>query len=102
MGDSPFCGCGFFARAGILTGRSAVEESSNLLTDEARTLRRIARRTWAFFEAFVGPDDNWLPPTIFKSFRKPKVARRISPTNEGLFMLSAIAASDFGYIGKTD
>jgi cyclic beta-1,2-glucan synthetase len=65
-------------------------------------LRRIARRTWAFFEQFVGPEDNWLPPDNFQEFPRPKTAHRISPTNEGLYVLSAIAARDFGYIGMSD
>jgi hypothetical protein len=25
-------------------------------------LNKIARKTWLFFEKFVGPDDHWLPP----------------------------------------
>ncbi|HJQ81679.1 MAG TPA: hypothetical protein VJ828_17075, partial [Lacipirellulaceae bacterium] len=66
------------------------------------SLRRIARRTWAFFEQFVGPDDNWLPPDNFQEFPRPKIAHRISPTNEGLYVLSAIAARDFGYVGVAD
>ena len=27
---------------------------------------RLARRTWAYFERFVGPDDHWLPPDHFQ------------------------------------
>ena len=91
-----------FARTGVSSRADRVRELEPL-TDEARlSLRRIARKTWAFFEAFVGPDDNWLPPDNVQEFPKTKVAQRISPTNEGLFILSAVAASDFGYIGKTD
>src|SRR5262249_29874439 len=53
-------------------------------------------------EAFVGAEDNWLPPDNFQEYPKPKVAHRTSPTNQGLFIVSAIAAHDFGYLSKTD
>jgi cyclic beta-1,2-glucan synthetase len=70
------------------------------LSDAERlVLRRIARRTWGFFEAFVGPDDHWLPPDNFQEQPRPQVAHRTSPTNIGLFLLSTQAAHDFGYIG---
>jgi cyclic beta-1,2-glucan synthetase len=36
------------------------------LSDEQTVLfRQVARRTWGFFERFVGPEDHWLPPDHF-------------------------------------
>ena len=63
-------------------------------------LRQIARKTWAFFEAFVGAEDHWLPPDNFQEYPKDKIAHRVSPTNEGLFIVSALAAHDFGYLSR--
>ena len=80
-------------------GRPRVEATDPLSAEDRRSLRRIARRTWSFFEEFVGAEDNWLPPDNYQEFPRPKIAHRISPTNEGLFVLSAIAARDFGYVG---
>ena len=37
-----------------------------LTIDQVLFLKKLARRTWAFFEAFVGPDDQWLPPDNFQ------------------------------------
>ncbi len=37
-----------------------------LTEDERDALRRIARRTWRFFETFVGDEDHWLPPDNFQ------------------------------------
>ena len=34
---------------------------------DAAALRRVARRTWRFFETFVTPTDNMLPPDNFQS-----------------------------------
>ncbi len=58
----------------------------------------LARRTWAFFETFVGPEDNWLPPDNFQRQPGPLVAHRTSPTNMGLALLANLAAHDFGYV----
>ena len=68
---------------------------------EAQTiaLRSLARRTWLFFEDFVGPDDHWLPPDHYQETPLGKVAPYTSPTNIGFLMLSTLAAYDLGYIG---
>ncbi len=71
-------------------------------TDEARCLRLIARRTWRFFETFVTPADNMLPPDNFQEDPKPVVARRTSPTNVGLYLLSSVAARDYGWTGTLE
>ncbi|WP_373559803.1 GH36-type glycosyl hydrolase domain-containing protein [Bordetella genomosp. 10] len=63
------------------------------------SLRRTARRTWRFFETFVTPDDHLLPCDNFQETPKPVLARRTSPTNMGLYLLSIVAARDFGWIG---
>jgi len=60
--------------------------------------RLVARRTWRFFETFVGEADNWLPPDNYQEDPVPLVANRTSPTNIGLLLLSTISAHNFGYI----
>jgi cyclic beta-1,2-glucan synthetase len=37
-----------------------------LADEDVRHLRVLARRTWAFFDTFVGPADQWLPPDHFQ------------------------------------
>ncbi|HEX7440693.1 MAG TPA: cyclic beta 1-2 glucan synthetase, partial [Caldimonas sp.] len=61
-------------------------------------VHRLARRTWAFFEAFVTQEDNFLPPDNIQEHPVQRVAHRTSPTNIGLSLLAALAARDFGYI----
>ena len=70
-----------------------------LLPADALALRLIARRTWRFFETFVTKEDNMLAPDNFQEDPKPVLAHRTSPTNLGLYLLSVIAANDFGWIG---
>ncbi len=64
--------------------------------------RLVARRTWRFFEAFVGPEDNWLPPDNFQEDPLPIIAHRTSPTNIGLLGLSTVCAHDLGYLGSLE
>lgn len=61
-------------------------------------LRLTARRTWRYFEDFVGPDDNWLPPDNFQTYPTPTIASRTSPTNIGMALLADLTAVDFGYL----
>ncbi len=70
-----------------------------LSSSDRQALRSTARRTWRFFETFVGADDAFLPPDNFQEDPKPTVAHRTSPTNIGLYLLSVIAARDFGWLG---
>ena len=71
------------------------------LLDAQRRADRLSapagRRTWAFFEAFVGPQDNFLPPDNMQEHPVERIAHRTSPTNIGLSLLANLAAYDFGY-----
>ena len=55
---------------------------------DVQLARRVARRTWRFFETFVGAEDNWLPPDNFQEDPAPVIAHRTSPTNIGLLLLA--------------
>ena len=67
---------------------------------ESASLRLVARRTWRFFERFVSPEDNWLPPDNFQQQPEPVIAHRTSPTNIGMYLLSVVSARDFGWLGS--
>ncbi|MBI5056841.1 MAG: cyclic beta 1-2 glucan synthetase [Nitrospirae bacterium] len=71
---------------------------ARLTEDQTIFLRKLSRKTWAFFETFVGPEDNWLPPDNYQEYRIASVAHRTSPTNMGLALLANLSAYDFGYI----
>lgn len=45
----------------------------------------LARRTWGFFETFVGPGSNWFPPDNYQEEPLSVVANGTSPTNMGLY-----------------
>jgi cyclic beta-1,2-glucan synthetase len=65
-------------------------------------LRRAARKTWRYFDAFLSAENNWLPPDNFQQDPGPRLAHRTSPTNIGLGTLSVLAAHDLGYIASDD
>ncbi|HYM05594.1 MAG TPA: hypothetical protein VEU11_03465, partial [Terriglobales bacterium] len=71
---------------------------ARLAADQTVFLRNLARRTWAFFETFVGPEDHWLPPDNYQEHPAGAIAHRTSPTNMGLALLANLSACDFGYI----
>ncbi|MCR4283122.1 MAG: glycosyltransferase family 2 protein, partial [Bauldia sp.] len=79
--------------------RSSVER---LDSKDHKFLRRVARRNWLYFETFVGPDDNWLPPDNFQEDPYKEIAHRTSPTNVGMMFLSFLVAWDLGFVGLID
>lgn len=79
-----------------------INEEFMLDKAEIHTLRLSARRIWRFFTTFVSQEDNFLPPDNFQEDPNPVVAHRTSPTNFGLYLLSVVAARQFGWIGLNE
>ena len=71
---------------------------ASLAADQHLFLHKLARRTWLWFETFVGPEDNWLPPDNMQEHPSQVVAHRTSPTNMGMALLANLTAYDFGYL----
>ena len=85
----------WISRSPRFAGRLAVSKA------DAAALRLTARRTWRFFETFVTPADNLLPPDNFQE-DPAALAHRTSPTNIGLYLLATTSARDFGWIGTAE
>src|SRR5216110_2456886 len=73
-----------------------------LTSDDRRFLSAVARRTWRYFDYFVGPQTSWLPPDNIQETPTREIFMRTSPTNIGLSMLATVSANDFGYITIDD
>ncbi len=71
-----------------------------LKEEQINLLRQVTRRTWGFFERFVGPEDHWLPPDHYQESPVGTIAHRTSPTNIGLLLTSTLAAYDLGYLDQ--
>jgi cyclic beta-1,2-glucan synthetase len=88
------------ARHISLPRRNPAAEPLN--ADEVAALRTVARQTWSYFDTFVTAEHNALPPDNYQEIPHAVVARRTSPTNIGLYLLSLVTARDFGWIGLAD
>ncbi len=72
--------------------------AAKLSASQTVFLRKLARRTWAYFETLVGPADRWLPPDNLQEVPVRTIAHRTSPTNMGMALLADLAAYDFGFL----
>lgn len=66
--------------------------------NDQKRLRLIALKTWRFFEETVSEKTNYLPPDNFLEVGSGKKSSMTSITNIGMYLLSAKAANDLGYI----
>ncbi|MBO9135556.1 protein ndvB [Rhizobium sp. B230/85] len=79
--------------------QSAETEDQLHVSEHVSTeLRKIARRTWRYFEAFVVEQQNFLPPDNVQQTPHAVVAPRTSPTNIGVYLLSVVSARHFGWL----
>lgn len=85
-----------------IIGRKYLRKEDILTQEESSFYFSIGRRIWHFFDTFVGPDDNWLPPDNVQEEPDLLVAHRTSPTNIGLYAMSIVAARDCGYLSVHD
>ncbi|PKN34158.1 MAG: cyclic beta 1-2 glucan synthetase [Deltaproteobacteria bacterium HGW-Deltaproteobacteria-19] len=92
--------CLWFVAPGVvwLMSEPLKRREAELTADQILFLRKISRKTWHFFETFVGPADHWLPPDNYQEQPLAKIAHRTSPTNMGLALLANVSAWDFGYL----
>jgi len=70
--------------------------------EHSARLHALARDTWRYFERTVTADDQNLPPDNLQTTPHEMLARRTSPTNIGLYLLSAACAREFGWIGTPE
>jgi cyclic beta-1,2-glucan synthetase len=78
--------------------RRALKRLERVDIEDQRYLRRVARETWRFFDDLVEPEHNWLPPDNSQEAMRIEVAGRTSPTNIGMWLMSAVSARDLGFI----
>ncbi|EJN00588.1 glucoamylase family protein [Phyllobacterium sp. YR531] len=96
----PFAAIWFFSPViAWLVSRSAKPLDDLIVrSSDKGELRRFARRTWHYYDTFVTKEQNFIPPDNFQEDPHPVIATRTSPTNIGMYLLSTVAARDFGWI----
>ena len=97
---APYLGLWFLSPWAVwwLKGRPRPRRTRPLEERDQALLRRLARMTWRYFDDFVSEQTNWLPPDNYQEALNVELAPRTSPTNIGLWLLSTLAAWDFGYL----
>ena len=55
---------------------------------------------WRYFDKFLREEDHYLPPDNWQEQPGPVLARRTSPTNIGMALLSAMAAADLDILPR--
>jgi cyclic beta-1,2-glucan synthetase len=78
--------------------RRAVRKQQQIEIEDRRYLRRVARDTWRYFDDLLGPEHNWLPPDNSQEALRVEAAARTSPTNIGMWLMSALTARDLGFL----
>ena len=87
-----------FPIVSYLSGREKKSKESKLSDIQRDTLKKYTLDMWNYYADFVTENDNWLPPDNYQQSPAEVVAHRTSPTNIGLYLLSCLAAHDFGFI----
>lgn len=77
-------------------------DNPSLEPNEELEIRSLARLTWRYFDDLVSDQTHWLPPDNTQLALRIEVAQRTSPTNIGLWLNSALAAYDFGFLTPTE
>lgn len=86
----------------FLTSTARRRKSNSVSAENRETLLSYAAATWRFFDELCGKENNYLPPDNIQLSPVNSVARRTSPTNIGLMLLSFLAARDLGFISSKE
>lgn len=81
--------------------RSSQEEEKPGEEDRAM-LRKLAGETWQYYVDLIGEETSYLPPDNYQVDPPTGIDYRTSPTNIGFYLLSTLAARDFGFITTSD
>ena len=90
----------FLCGPGYLAELSESPEKQELSEAQADFLRDLARDTWEFFERYVTEESHFLPPDNVQLDPDAGAARRTSPTNIAMYLISCVAAREMGFLGE--
>ena len=80
------------------TAQSGSRKRGKLTPAQRDALQSQAAAMWNFYEDYVNRENHFLPPDNVQFAPVLREARRTSPTNIGMYLLSALAARDLGLI----
>jgi cyclic beta-1,2-glucan synthetase len=83
-----------------LTGQPEKQSVQHISESDKDKLLSDALRIWRYFDEFSQVENNYLPPDNYQVSPVPVLAKRTSPTNIGLGLLSVVSAHDFGFSSR--
>lgn len=86
----------------LYSQRKYPEEKQQITSAQSDTVLSYTAAMWHFYQDYVGKDDHYLPPDNMQEAPVYTVAHRTSPTNIGLYLLSALAARDMNFIDTAE
>lgn len=75
-----------------------IEEGRSVSKPDRAFLLHEGALIWRYFADFLRPEDHWLPPDNWQEQPGLGLARRTSPTNIGMALLSVLAAVDLDFL----
>ena len=73
------------------------EPLSKLTEQDKQYVFNVGKKTWEYFKDTLTEENNYLPPDNYQADRKEVLAKRTSPTNIGLALLTVISSYDLAY-----
>ncbi|MCM1419095.1 MAG: hypothetical protein NC084_09625 [Bacteroides sp.] len=90
----------FALPAAILLDKPLAGGAPRIGARERADLSEQAEKLWRFYEDYVTEEEHFLPPDNVQYAPVYRVARRTSPTNIGMYLISCISAAELGLIGE--
>ena len=83
-------------------GKKFPQDKKNLNAKETDEVRRLAQKTWGFFDKLITEENNWLIPDNYQLNREKKTDYKTSPTNIGYSLTAVVSAAELEFITKKD
>lgn len=92
----------FDAFFSIFAGKKPEKEHSELTEANREKLLSYASAMWGYFDEYCNEENNFLPPDNIQLAPVRAEARRTSPTDIGMMLVSFLAARDLGFINSQE
>ena len=83
-------------------GKKFPQDKKTLNAKETDEVRRLAQKTWGFFDTLITEENNWLIPDNYQLNREKKTDYKTSPTNIGYSLTAVVSAAELGFITEKD
>ena len=83
-------------------GKKFPQDKKTLNEKETDEVRRLAQKTWGFFDCLIMEETNWLIPDNYQLNRENKTDYKTSPTNIGYSLIAVVSAAELGFIAKKE